>query len=133
MPGRVARVACMCEHVGRQIGDGFLGGLFLPDPTLSADLGQRRLAFGAADVLLHQLDLRGRDVNFGLFLEFEDQVLLDLPFLLQQLQSAIAADAVREVDDIIPFAQLEKAVDDPAQFAAGPNGAGRCDGTARRR
>ena len=41
---------------------------------------------------------------------------------LQQLQAAVLADAVREMDDVVPFAQLEKAVDHAAQPA--PRGAG---------
>ena len=46
-------------------------------------------------------------------------MFLDLPLFLQQLESAVASDAVREMDDVISLAQLEKAVDDPAQFAPG--------------
>ena len=45
------------------------------------------------------------------------QVLLDLPVLLQQLQPAVAGDAVADVDHQVAFAQFEEAVDDPREPA----------------
>ena len=105
------------EHVGGQVGDGLFGGFFLLDPTAAADFGQRGPALDAADVFLHQVDFRGRDIDLGLLLEFEHQVLFGLAFLFQQFQSAIATDAVRQVDDVVSFAELEKTVDDPPQLA----------------
>ena len=45
--------------------------------------------------------------------ELEDQVLLLLFALVQQLHAAVDADAVRQVDDQVPFAEFQKAVDRP--------------------
>lgn len=44
-------------------------------------------------------------------MEFEHQVLFDLALFFQQLQTTIAADAVRQMDDVVPFVQLQEAID----------------------
>ena len=76
-------------------------------PAIAADLGQLRLGAGAADVLLHQLDLGRRHVNTHRPLEFEDQVFLGVAVLLQDLHAAKACDAVGQVNDKIAFAEIE--------------------------
>ena len=48
-------------------------------------------------------------------MELDFQMLFDRTVLLEQLHAAIAADAVRQMHDIIPFAQFEKAVDHAPQ------------------
>ena len=48
-------------------------------------------------------------------MEFQFQVLLNLPVLLQQLHAAIAGDAVAEMHDEIAFVQVEKAVNCTAE------------------
>ena len=106
------------QHLDRQIGHGLLGRFLLLGPQPAADMRQRRLGFAAADVFLHQLDIDRRHVDFRAAVEFQLQMLFDLIVLFQQLQPAIAADAVRQVDDIIPFAQIQKAVDHAAELAA---------------
>ena len=58
---------------------------FCSDPSSAADLGQRRPALAAADVFLHQLDLRRRHEDLRAAVEFELQVLFGLAVLLQQL------------------------------------------------
>ena len=98
-------------------------------PQAAAELGQLGRLLRAADVLLHQVDLRRRHVELGLAVELQVQVLFDLPVLLQQLHAAIAGDAVADVDDEIAFAQVEEAVDGPAQPA--PAAAGRCTSARR--
>ena len=70
--------------------------LLLPPPQPAAELGQRRPALRAADVLLHQLDLRAGHVELRAAVELQHQVLFDLLVLLQQLQAAVAGDAVRQ-------------------------------------
>ena len=97
-------------------------------PPILASVGR---LFAAADVLLHQLDLRGRHVDLRAAVELELQVLFGLAFFLQQLQAAIAADAVRQVDHVIAFAQLEKAVDHAPQAAPRWDASDRRGGTAR--
>ena len=67
----------------------------------------------AADVLLHQVDLRAGHVDLRAAVVLELEMLLGLAVLLEQLQPAIAADAVRQMDDQIALPQLEKAVDRP--------------------
>ena len=114
MPGRGVARGLQLEHVGGQIDDGLLA----PPPSAAptpcrrccASVGR---ALRAADVLLHQLDLRARHVDLRAAVELELQVLFGPAVLLQQLQPAIAADAVREMDDEVAFAQFEKAVDRP--------------------
>ena len=61
------------------------------------------------------------------------QVLFGLVRLFQQLQPAIAADAVRQMDDIVALAQLEKAVDGRGPVAAARADSDRRDETVRRR
>ena len=52
---------------------------------------------------------------FRVAVKLEHQVLFGLVPFFEQLQAAVAADAVRQVDDVVAFAQLEKAVDHAAQ------------------
>ena len=119
MPGRDDRTACNCSMSTARSVTAFFGRFLLLGPQPAADLGQRRLGFAAADVFLHQLDIDRRHVDFRAAVEFELQMLFDLLVLFQQLQPAIAADAVRQVDDIIPFAQIQKAVDHAARACGG--------------
>ena len=105
------------EHVGRQIGHRLLDALLLPLPKPAAELGQRGPALRAADVFLHQADLRGGHVELRPPGELQFQVFLDLPVLFQQFQPAIAGDAVADVDHKIALAQFEETVDHPGQPA----------------
>ena len=70
-------------------------------------------ALRAADVLLHQVDLRRRHVDARAVAELQDQVLLGLAVLLQHLHAAVAGDAVADVDDQVALVQVEEAVDGP--------------------
>ncbi len=103
------------EHVAGQVDDRHFGRLFLPNPGLAADLGQRGPGLAAADVLLHEFDLRCRHVNLCPAVELQFEVLFGVAVLFQQLQAAITADAVGHVDHQVAFAQLEKTVDHAAQ------------------
>ena len=103
------------EHVGGQVVDRLLDLPLLPAPRPAAELRQPRPRLAPAHVLLHQVDLRARHVELRPLLELEHQVLFDLLFLLQQRHAAIAGDAVADVHHQVPFAQLEEAVDGPAQ------------------
>ncbi len=105
------------QHVGRQIGDGLAGGLFLLVPQPAADVGQARPRFAPAHVFLHEFDIGRGDEDFRPPVELEFQMLLDLIVFLEQLEPAVAADAVRQMNDEIPFAEIEKAIDHAAQAA----------------
>ena len=72
-------------------------------------------AFVAADVFLHQVDVRGRHENSRAAVEFDFQMFFDGAVLFQQLHAAIPADAVRQMHDVIAFAQFEEAIDHASQ------------------
>ena len=83
------------------------------DPA--ADVCQRRPRLAAADIFLHQVDVRGRHENARAAVEFDFQMLFDRAVFLQELHAAVATDAVRQMHDVIAFAQFEKAVDHATQ------------------
>ena len=103
------------EHLGGHVGHGRLDPLLLLLPEAAAEPGQHRPALGAADVLLHQADLRGRHVELRLALKLQFEVFLDLPVLLHRLHAAVAGDAVAEVYDQVAFVEVQETVDRPAQ------------------
>ncbi len=115
MPGREARTACSSRHLGGHIGHGRLDPLLLLVPEAAAELGEHRPALRAADILLHQADLRGRHVELRLALKLQFEMLLDLPLLFHQLHAAVAGDAVAEMHDEVAFMQVEETIDRPAQ------------------
>ena len=94
------------QQIAGHVGDGLLGPLLLSHPNLAADAAKLRPLLRAADVLLHQLDLRGRHEDFRAAIELQLQVLLDVLALLDQLQPEIAGDAVGHMNDKVPLAQL---------------------------
>ena len=67
----------------------------------------------AADVFLHQIDLRRRHKHARAFAEFQDQMLLGVAVLVQNLHAAVASDPVADVHDEVAFIQVEEAVDRP--------------------
>src|SRR5262249_43956013 len=85
--------------------------LFLLRPGAAADPRQRGARLAAADILLHQLDHRGRHKQLRLASEFEFKVLYDLVSLIQQPQAQVTGDAMPDVNDVISLAQVEEAVD----------------------
>src|SRR5205814_7389721 len=114
--------------------------LLLPAaPARAAELTQLRLRLAAADVLLHQVDPRRRDVQEHAVAELEDQVLfgrrtrsaelgtinlrfrfffaprseLRAPRFFEHPHPAEPGDPVRDVDDVIPLVEVEERVDRP--------------------
>ena len=92
--------------------------MLLPQPRFATDFGQRRPRLCAADIFLHQVDLDGGHEDFRAAVELDLQVLLFLPLLVDQLQTPIAANAVRQMDDQVAFAQVEKRID---RFSQSPS------------
>ena len=99
------------DHVAGQVEDGRLNPCFLCCQLSAAELRQLRIRLGAADVLLHQVDLGRRHVDADALPKFEDQVLFGLTVLVEHLHAAVASDAVADVNDKIVLGQVEKAVD----------------------
>jgi hypothetical protein len=64
---------------------------------------------------LHQLDFAGRDEDPRPFGVFQLQVLLGARFLVEQLQTAIAANAVGQMHHQVALAKLQEAVDRAAR------------------
>ncbi len=107
------------DHLGGHVGERLFHRGFLADPGPPAQLGQRGSALGAAQILLHQPDLRARYVDLRSSLEFQHQVLLHLLVLFQELHAAVAGNPVGDVDHQVAFAQLDEAVDHLVQPAMG--------------
>ena len=63
------------DHLGGHVADRLGDLLLLATPTRAAELRQLRLRLAPADVLLHQVDPRRRDVQEHAVAELEDQVL----------------------------------------------------------
>ena len=103
-PGWASRSGLQLDHVAGQVEDRRLDLLLLALPAGAAELRQLRVGLGAADVFLHQIDLRRRHVDAGAVAELEDEVLFGLPVLLEHLHAAIAGDAVADVDDEVALA-----------------------------
>src|SRR5690606_25249004 len=59
------------------------------------------------------------NINAHSVTKFDDEMFLVVPLLLDQFHSVEAADAVRQVDDQIPFIEFQKTVDGPAGGAHG--------------
>ena len=124
LPGRVdgkgdARTALPrgleTDHVGGHVGHRPLHGVLLLRPQRAADLGELGGELPAADVFLHQLDARGGDVDPRIFGELDLQELLGAAMLLQEPEAAVAADAVGDVDHVVPLVQVEERVDRPGE------------------
>ena len=77
LTGRTALVTGATGIVGREVvnGRGYL--LLFPRPSRPAELRQLRFRLRSADVLLHEIDLRRRDVHHHAAAEFEKEVFLD--------------------------------------------------------
>ena len=131
MPGRDARAACSSSMSAARSITACLAASFCSAhsrPPICASVGRLLLPptyFCTSSIF------DGRHVDFRAAVEFELEMLFDLVVLFQQLQAAIAADAVRQVDDVVPFAQLEKAVDHAAQPAPRWAASDRRDETVR--
>ncbi len=124
MPGLASRLACSLDHVAGQIDHGAGHALLLLGPRRRPELGKLRGRFARPDVFLHEVDQRDRHEHPHGVGELEDQVLFLLRPLVQKLHAAVDADAVGQVDDQVPFAQLQKAVDGP-RFVGPPPRASR--------
>src|SRR5439155_21667281 len=94
-----------------EIHDGGRDALLAPLPSGAAQLGELRIRLGAADILLHQLDLRRRHIDARALAEFEDEMLFGLSVMIEHLHAAIAGDAMADVHDEIALLQLEETVD----------------------
>ena len=119
MPGREARAACSSSMSAARSMTACCGRFFLPAPHPPADVGQRRPAFLLPPTYFCTSSI------------FEAGTKIFVPpwnsssrcssaccVFSSSFKPAIAADAVRQVDDVVAFAQLEKAVDHAAQPAA---------------
>ena len=94
------------------------GGLFLPHPHPPADVGQRRPRFLLPPTYFCTSSIF--EAGTKIFVppwNSSSRCSSACSFFSSSLQPAIAADAVRQVDDVVAFAQLEKAVDHAAQPA----------------
>ena len=133
MPGRDGRGGLQFEHVGRQVVDRLLDALPSAVPTARppslASVG-RLLAPPTYFCTRPIFDAGHVELRPPVELQFE--VLLDLPVLLQQLQPAVAGDAVADVDHQVAFAEFEEAVDHPAQPPPRRARQVGCGGTTRR-
>ena len=133
MPGRDERIACICSMSAAKSVTAARAASFCLTHERPPMWASARPRFAAADVFLHQLDIGRGDKDFRPAVKLEFEMLFDLVVLRQQLQASIATDAVRKVDDVIPFAKVEEAVDNAAEPAAGSGDSIRCDGTAHSR
>jgi hypothetical protein len=98
------------EQVGGHVHDR-LGDLrLLLLPPAAAELGEGRVAGEAADVLLDQVDLAGRDVQGRVVGEPERQVLLALAVLGDRLHADELGDPVGDVDDVVAGLEVEERV-----------------------
>jgi len=75
--GEVFAGSANAEEFTGEIAGGFAGALLLIFPFFAAEDREGGLAFEAADVLLHLVDLDGGDVEFGVIGEFEGEVFLE--------------------------------------------------------
>ena len=103
------------DHVGGHVGDRLTDRLLLLLPQLATHLGELRRELAAADILLHQLDGGGGDVDPRRLGELEVEIFLRPPLLLEQPQALVAPDAVSEMDDVVPFVEIEERVDRPRE------------------
>ena len=78
----------------------------MANPSFAADLRQPGDSLPPADVLLHEIDLAGGDVDVRAAIEFHVEMLFGTGLLLQQLQPSIAADSVRHVHHQVALAEL---------------------------
>ena len=128
LPGGVGResdagaalpLGLQLDHVGGHVGDRLTDRLLLLFPQLAPHLGELRRELAAADVLLHQLDGRGGDVDPRRLGELQIQILLRPPFLLEQPQALVTTDAVGDMDDVVAFVEIEERVDRPRESLPG--------------
>ena len=110
------------EHVGGHVGHGLLDRRLLLGPGRPADLGELGGELRAADVLLDQLDRRGRHVDLRALGKLELQKLLGAAVLLEELEPTVAADAVGDVDDVVALVEIEEGVDRPGEPLPGRPG-----------
>ena len=115
MPGRLARAACSSSMSLARSTTATSAASFCRTQALPPILASAGRALAAADILLHQLDLRRRHVDLRPAVELEFEMLFGVALFFQQPQAAITADAVGDVDHQVAFAQLQKAVDHAAQ------------------
>ena len=113
--GAALPLGLQLDHVGGHVGDRLTDRLLLLLPQLATDLGELRRELAAADILLHQLDGGGGNVDPRRLGELQIQILLRPPLLLEQPQALVAADAVGEMDDVVPFVEIEERVDRPRE------------------
>ena len=107
------------QHVGGHIRDCLSHGLLLLLPGAAANLGKSGGEFGAPHILLHQVDAGGGHIDPCALGKLHIEKLLGAVLLLQQFQSAVAANAVRNMHDIVAILQIQKRVDRPRQAVFG--------------
>ena len=99
------------EQPRREVRDRLLDAVLDLRPRLAAELRELGAAARRADVLLQQVDLRDRHVHRHLAREFDDAMLLRHALALDRAHAAEAADAVREVHDVVAGFEIEEVVD----------------------
>ena len=110
----------------------FSAACFCRTQVLPPSLASVGRLFVPPDVLLHQADLRGRHVELRAPVELQLQVLFDLAVLVQQLQAAVAGDAVATWTTRSPSRSSRKLSIALPSRRARRAAAGRRGGTARR-
>ena len=119
MPGRSARAACSSSMSAARSVTASRAASFCRPTCRPPTWAKRRPAFLLPPTYFCTSSIfEAGTIDLRVAVKLEHQVLFGLVGLFQQLQAAVAADAVRQVDDVVALAQLEKAVDDAAQPAA---------------
>ena len=132
MPGRSERMACTCSMSAARSMTACWAASFCRThirPPMCASVGRALLA---ADIFLHQLDVRGRHENSRAAVEFDFQMLFDGAVLLQQLHArdsgrCRAKDARRNL-----LRAVRGSCRSPGPTAGASAGSDLADETARR-
>ena len=80
---------------------------------MASDASQFRSRFGRSDVPLHKINLTARNIELSAAIKFDRQVLELLTLFLDQLHSSIDPDTVRKMNNEVPLAKVEEAIDGP--------------------